>query len=251
MRAHGPSGLFRYRGAVVVMTAADAHPAMHAADRRRFEHVSGAAGKGERSNFDKDFAAGVRRLAAGVGWGWKAHALKLVLHACAMPNGANLCGPHFGKQIRMAIQYLEQFHKGERRVRLAGFVAGERVDTATEYLGRLALVQHQLLAYLRNVLRVDDGRVHLFVELGDRVAETGRLVEVEDRLSAGRAEITGDIADDRRSTLVRIGDISCIADQLGGTAGRALHFHRSLKDTISTSSITVSFRYTSPWTVRR
>jgi hypothetical protein len=50
------------------MAAAGAHPAgMQMAGRRRFEHVSGAAGKGERSNFDKDFAASVRRLAAGVG----------------------------------------------------------------------------------------------------------------------------------------------------------------------------------------
>ncbi len=53
------------------MTVAGAHPvaAMPMAGRRRFEHVSGAAGKDERSNFDKDFAGGVRRLAAGVGWG--------------------------------------------------------------------------------------------------------------------------------------------------------------------------------------
>jgi hypothetical protein len=62
-----PSGLFRYRDAVVVMAAAGVRPAvMQMAGRRRFEHVSGAAGKGERSNFDKDFSMEVRRLAAGV-----------------------------------------------------------------------------------------------------------------------------------------------------------------------------------------
>jgi hypothetical protein len=69
VRARGPSGLFRYRDIVVVMAAAGVHPAMRLAGRRRFEHVSGAAGKGERSNFDKDFAESVRRLAGGVGWG--------------------------------------------------------------------------------------------------------------------------------------------------------------------------------------
>ncbi|MCG0580385.1 hypothetical protein K6Y76_09735 [Burkholderia cenocepacia] len=69
VRARGPSGLFRYRDAVVVMAAAVVPDARHPACRRRFEHVSGAAGKGERSNFDKDFAEGVRRLAGGVGWG--------------------------------------------------------------------------------------------------------------------------------------------------------------------------------------
>ncbi|MCW3709304.1 hypothetical protein UE99_039140, partial [Burkholderia cenocepacia] len=69
VRARGPSGLFRYRDAVVVMAAAVVPDARHPACRRRFEHVSGAAGKGERSNFDKDFAEGVRRLAGGVGCG--------------------------------------------------------------------------------------------------------------------------------------------------------------------------------------
>jgi len=69
VRARGPSGLFRYRDAVVVMAAAVVLRAMHPARRRRFEHVSGAAGKGERSNFDKDFAGSGRRLAGGVGWG--------------------------------------------------------------------------------------------------------------------------------------------------------------------------------------
>jgi hypothetical protein len=49
------------------MTAAAMLAAMHPARRRRFEHVSGAAGKGERSNFDKDFVGRVGRLAGGVG----------------------------------------------------------------------------------------------------------------------------------------------------------------------------------------
>ncbi|CAG9245156.1 hypothetical protein BDI4_1730005 [Burkholderia diffusa] len=54
-----------------MMTAAAVLPALHPACRRRFEHVSGAAGKDERSNFDKDFAGSVRRLAGGVGWAKK------------------------------------------------------------------------------------------------------------------------------------------------------------------------------------
>ncbi|AKE05969.1 hypothetical protein DB771_26740 [Burkholderia sp. AU29985] len=63
-RARGPRASFRYRRAVVVITAAVAYRVTRAAGRRRSEHVSGAARKDERSNFDKDFAACVRRLAA-------------------------------------------------------------------------------------------------------------------------------------------------------------------------------------------
>ncbi|MBP0610708.1 MULTISPECIES: hypothetical protein [Burkholderia] len=72
VRVRGPSGPFRYRDAVVVMAAAVVLRAMHRARRRRFEHVSGAAGKDERSNFDKDFEEGGRRLAGEVGWGERA-----------------------------------------------------------------------------------------------------------------------------------------------------------------------------------
>jgi hypothetical protein len=47
--------------------AAAVRGAMRSAGRRRFGYVSGAVREDERSNFDKDFAGSVRRLAAKAG----------------------------------------------------------------------------------------------------------------------------------------------------------------------------------------
>ena len=51
---------------------------------------------------------------------------------------------------------------------------------------------------------------------------------------------------DGRFALVGVGQVAGVVHQFRRAANWTFHVHSSLKDTISTSSMTVSFRYTSP-----
>lgn len=120
--------------------------------------------------------------------------------------------PHLVQQLRVAVQHLQQLPQGQRRAGLAGLVARDGIDAAAEDGSGLALVERQLLADVN-----DEGRVH------------GRGV---------------DLLDEVRHLIAEVTRLCHVQDGLG--TGWAFHGHSSLKDTISTSSMTVSFRQTSP-----
>ena len=61
----------------------------------------------------------------------------------------------------MALKHFEQFHQGERRLGLAGFIARERIDATAEDFSGFALVECELLAHAGDEAGIDNGRIHL------------------------------------------------------------------------------------------
>ena len=84
--------------------------------------------------------------------------------------------------------------------------------------------------------RVNDGRVHLFVERLHLTHDALGLHHVGDGLITGRAKVSRHRGSGGGLASVGAGQVPGIVDQLGRTANRTLHVHSSLKATISTSS---------------
>ena len=82
----------------------------------------------------------------------------------------------------------------------------------------------------------------LFVEIQYRRADAVRFVAIQHGFAAGRAELAGHRRNDCRTPFVGIPQDAGIVHQFCRSARWTYHGHASLKDTMSTSSTTVSFR---------
>ena len=89
----------------------------------------------------------------------------------------------------------------------------------------------------------------LTLKQADHFAVTVTMLTAQDDFSASGAKVTRHRWNGGGFALVRKGDVARVVDQFGRAAYRTFHGHSSLKETINTSSMTVSFRYTSPFAV--
>ena len=142
----------------------------------------------------------------------------------------------------MPAAHLEQLHRPQRRPRPAVLVGGKCINAAAEDFGGLLLVQAQFLPHAGDECRIDDGGIHLLVELQHCRAGPGGFGRVQHGLAAGRAIVAAHVRNGCRLALVGVAHFTLVADQLRRAAAWTFHVHISLKDTISTSSMTVSFR---------
>src|SRR5690606_13017134 len=151
--------------------------------------------------------------------------------------------------LGVPIQHLQQLDERQRRPCPATFVTGKSVHAAAEDLGRLALIEGELLADSRDEGRIHLRGVHLAMESEHCGTDAPRFRRIENRRRASRANIARHRRDERMSALVVDEKITSTANEVRGATRGTLHLHSSLNDTTSTSLITVSFRYTGPATV--
>src|SRR5450830_8049 len=121
-------------------------------------------------------------------------------------------GSDFVKQIRVTFKHLEQLYQSQWRFGLAVLVARECVNATTEYFGSFALVERKKLAYAGDKARIYDGRIHLLRESAHLAHNAIRFCRVQDRLSAGWAEITSHRRNNGGFTLVGVRQIAGVVD---------------------------------------
>jgi hypothetical protein len=107
-------------------------------------------------------------------------------------NGKNrtLSRFDFRQKVRVAIKHFEEFHECQGRFGLAFLVARECIDATAENLPGFALVKSKFFAHSRNECRVNDGSIHLLVELQHQRTDTRRFFTFEYAFAASRAEPT-------------------------------------------------------------
>src|SRR6218665_3982000 len=154
-------------------------------------------------------------------------------------------GSDLGEQIGGAIEQLEQLDQGQRRLGLAVLVAREGIDATAKNFSRLPLVEIELPAYLGDVARIDVSGIHLALERAHPFAVAVAMLTIEDNFTASSAKAARHCRDRGGFALVGVAHVARVVDQCRRAAAWAFHGHSSLKETIDTPSMTVSFRYTS------
>ena len=119
---------------------------------------------------------------------------------------------------------------------------GLEMRAAAEDFGGLALSEVELLPHADDEARVNDGCIHLRVERLHLAHDALGFGHVGDGLIARGAKISRYRWNHGGFALVGVGQVAGVVDQFRHAANRTFHGHSSLKDTISTSSMTVSFR---------
>jgi len=142
----------------------------------------------------------------------------------------------------MPIQHLEQFDQCQRRLRLAILIAREGVNPTTKNVSRFTLVKVEFLAHFGNVGRINIGGIDLPLKRADQVAVAVAMLTVLNRFATSRTKVARDVGDGGVFALIDVRHIAGVVDQLSRSTARAFHGHNSLKETIRTSSITVSLR---------
>src|ERR1017187_5711394 len=170
---------------------------------------------------------------------------RILARPATLPAQSRLSpGPDLVQQIGVPVEHHEEFHQREWRLGLAVLIARKRIGAAAKDRGRLPLVERELLADTRDEAGIDNGGVHLLVELQHRRADPFRFRRGEDAFPAGGAEIAAYRRNRRRFAFVGVRDIARVAHKLPLGAGWAFHgiapswrslAHSSLNDTISTS----------------
>jgi len=134
-----------------------------------------------------------------------------------------LPGPDLVQQVGVPVEHHEEFHQRQRRLGLAVLVTRKRIGATAENRGRLPLIERELLADARDKARIDDGGVHLPIELQHRRADARGFRRREDAFPAGGAEIAANRWNGGRFSFVGVRDIARVAHQLRARAGWASH----------------------------
>ena len=149
---------------------------------------------------------------------------------------------HLAEKIGVTVQQFEQLDQGQRWLGLAVLVAREGIDAAAEEFSGFALVEIELPTNLGDVVGIDVGGIHLTLEQSDLFAVAVTMLTVQDDFTASGAKVARHGWDGGGLALVGVGGVARVVDQFRRAAAWAFHGHSSLKETINTSSMTVSFR---------
>ena len=125
-----------------------------------------------------------------------------------------IAGPDFVQQFGVPVEHHEEFHQRERRLGLAVLVARKRIGAAAKDPVSLPLLEREFLADARDEAGIDNGGVHLLVELQHRRADPFGFRRAEDTLPAGRAEFAAYGRNRCRLAFVCVRDIAGVAANL-------------------------------------
>jgi hypothetical protein len=142
----------------------------------------------------------------------------------------------------VSVQQPEQLYQGEGRLGPAILVSRESIDSTPKEFGGFALIEVEFLADRGNENGIDGCGIHLPSELADQVAVSVTMLAVQDDLAARWAKVSRHRRDGSGFALVGVGDVAGVADQVRCATIWTFHGYNSLKETINTSSMTVSFK---------
>ena len=121
-------------------------------------------------------------------------------------------------------------------------VTRESIDTTTKQLSRLPLIKIEFPPHPRDVIGINEGGVYLTLKQANQLTVAVAMFTIQDDFATRRTKVTDYRWNQAFFTLVGVGQIAGVMNLLCRTACGTFHRHNSLKETISTSSITVSFR---------